>query len=58
MAAYQSVAYPKLDAAKYDMNFVQFLVNEGIHRSVAEQVSEDLGIKMTVCTHIRTRFIV
>ena len=48
MAAYRNGS-AGLDAAKYDANFVQFLVNEGIRRSVAEQVSDGLGIKTTVC---------
>ena len=50
MAAYRNDAYPKLDESKYDANFVAFLMKEGVGSEVAEKVSADLGIKMTVCT--------
>ena len=50
MASYRNMTYPKLDDSKYDANFVAFLVKEGIRRDVAEQVSDDLGTKMTICT--------
>lgn len=47
MAAYRNGSH-SLNATKYDANFVEFLVKEGIDRAVAEQVSDELGIKMTV----------